>query len=254
MSLFSFQDIITATTGILILLALVLAISVIIQGANSSPESEIADQKTIELRNDLLEEVRQLQIQSKKIAGDAATWISSTPAELQKKIDTQSMQQRLITDDIASAKKMLHKLMAMENEGDFSSDLQVLTMQLKGSSQSLAEVLKQINELKTSNRVVYNFREANRSAWLVEVSGKNILAAKIGSNDKPQRFDSPLKFNRFAAGLPRTQQYFVLAVKPSGIAAYDQVKPYLLQIKADTGIELVGENQTVIDPAKGAGF
>ena len=50
MSLFSFQDIITATTGILILLALVLALSVIIQGAESEIETDYADDSQIALR------------------------------------------------------------------------------------------------------------------------------------------------------------------------------------------------------------
>ena len=60
MSLFSFQDIITATTGILILLALVLALSVIIQGAESEIESDFADDSQIALRDNLIKEVARI--------------------------------------------------------------------------------------------------------------------------------------------------------------------------------------------------
>lgn len=254
MSLFSFQDIITATTGILILLALVLALSVIVQNDNSVGEPEIADEETIGLRDDLIGEVKQLNHQSMQITNDAATWSSSTPAELQKKIDANLVKQKHLLADIAAGEKRLSVFEADFKKLDPILKLQTLSKQLNEISESSMEISNQIQKLKASDRVVYNFREANRSAWLVEVKGNCILSAKIDEATQPRKFVSARHFNKFAASLPESQQYFILVVKPSGIVNYNVIKPYLMQINADIGTELVGEKQTAVHPIRGAGF
>ena len=103
-------------------------------------------------------------------------------------------------------------------------------------------------------RQVYNFRNSTRTPWLVEISGDKILTAKVGSTDAPRSFDTATQFNKFAAGRPRSEQYFVLVAKPSGIDGFRDIRAYLSIQSMDTGVELIAEDQVAVDPVKGVGF
>ena len=254
MSLFSFQDIITAITGILILLALVLALSVIIQGAPAVVEVIKADSSRVAYRDSLMAEVELLQNQSKELQEESSTWSSATPTELSNKLSATANAVDQLSDEIAKAKgkKQSVEDSLVDSKADTEAakklaQIQLLEKQIKKSSAELAALM-------SSNRVVYNFRNTTKTPWLVEISGGKILAAKVGTTGVPRSFDSVTRFNQFANGRPSSEQYFVLVVKPSGSEDSNLIRTYLSSENMDIGIELIGEDQVAIDPLKGAGF
>ena len=253
-SLFAFQDIITATTGILILLALVMALAVIRQGAESAIQVEYADADKVAYRAGLVSEVESLRKLSTEIATESASWSSATPDELQKKSRDAAAAIERQKKSLANAQTTLAEQQQQLKGLQSESNADARKAELKKIADSIEQTNLQLNQLKSDNRIVYNFRSTNRTAWLVQISDREIRTAKVGSNEKPQIFTSPQSFNRFAVSVPQTEQYFVLLVAPSGIDNSDAIKAFLEQSNSEIGVDLIGENQIVIDPVKGAGF
>jgi hypothetical protein len=254
MSLFSFQDIITTTTGILILLVLVLALSVIIQGAESEIESDVASEDTVAIRDSLSEEVDRLNQLVDELKSASSIWSSLTPRELESKVSTAKAKRDRLTKEIEDHENSLSDEKKSFQELESETQLRELQDRISQEEDSIQEAAKRLKEIKATDRVVYNFRNNSRQPWLVQIAADTIVASKIQTKEAPQQFRTSFEFNKFAVNLPKTEQYFVLILKPSGIGNYDTISSYLRQNKCDIGVELIGENQTAVDPLKGAGF
>ncbi|MDA7926339.1 hypothetical protein N9B46_05780 [Mariniblastus sp.] len=254
MSLFSFQDIITATTGILILLALVLALSVIIQGAESEIETDYADDKQIAQRDILANEVNRLSELLSDMNQASSTWVNSTPSELKEKIQSATIEENRFQREIRNFEKLLRD----QKDNYLELDLAIKSTDLKNRIGQQDDANKaaaiRLSELKSADRIFYNFRANSREVWLVEISGTKIITYKPGSNSAPREFDAVWKFNKHAASLKTSEQYFVLFLKPSGMSNYNKIYSYLDENNCEIGLELIGESQTVVDPDKGTGF
>jgi hypothetical protein len=254
MSLFSFQDIITATTGILILLALVLALSVIIQGAESEIETDYADDSQIALRDNLAIEVNRLSELLLNMNQDSLTWVNSTPSELKEKIKSATIEESRFQREIENFENLINDQEDNYLELDIEKKSTDLKNRIGQQESAIKTALTRLSELKSTDRIFYNFRANSREVWLVEVSGTKIVAYKPGSSSKPRQFDAVWKFNKHAASLETSEQYFVLFLKPSGVSNYDKIYSYLVENDCEIGLELIGESQTVVDPEKGTGF
>ena len=254
MSLFSFQDIITATTGILILLALVLALSVIIQGAESEIETEFADDTQVALRDQLREEIAGLNLLLVEFDGESTQWANLTPSELKSKVETQKSKKDQLLKDITETKIALATEKKNYADLDYENKTAELSQQVEQQQDEISEAVARFKELKLTDRIVYNFRANTKAPWLVQIADAEIIACKLGSKNKPREFQTPWDFNKFSTSLNPTDQYFVLFLKPSGIENYDEINRYLRKQSYDIGLELIGEKQTVIDPIKGMTF
>ena len=254
MSLFSFQDIITATTGILILLALVLALSVIIQGSKSEIETEYADDNQIAQRDNLAIEVNRLNELLSKMNQVSLTWVNSTPSELKDKVNTAKTTENRIQKEIQKYERLINNQKENYLKLDHKIKLEDLKNQISQQDDLIKKASKRLNELKSTNRVFYNFRNNSREVWLIEISGTKIVAYKPSSDSTPQQFDEAWKFNKHAASLKTTERYCVLFLKPSGIGNYNDIYSYLSENDFEIGEDLIGESETVIDPKEGIGF
>lgn len=253
-SLFSFQDIVTSVTGILILLSLILAISVITQGAESVSITEFVPAGDLKQAKETLEQQieeldRQLVANEQVIVG----WIGASieelarqrsnyeamVKELQREIDKVSGDVNAKTKDLTAAK------------ADTSSEQ--ASKQIEQTAEKLDAVTQELNELKSGSRVFYNFRAGARKAWLVQLSKGQILAARAGENSKPKAMRNGRELIAFAKGLPDSERYLVLVVRPSGVELLGEVREELENTDIDLGVELIGESQVVVDPEKGAG-
>ena len=253
-SLFSFQDIITATTGILILLSLVLALSVITQGAESVVEDNIADESLVVERDRLENRVRhnqglldQLTLQNSKIASATPSSLSREIAEFEELLANLKEQASELALGLSREKKKLSDLTSDKSAEEKRNEL-------ANRQKEIENLKKQLEDLKKNDRLKFNFRDSTRRAWLVEISDKKILAAKVNSNSKPKSFNSAYAFNNFADDVSDAEKYSVLVVKPSGVMNYDDIKVHLGVEGADVGVDVIGETQTAIDPVKGVGF
>lgn len=253
-SLFSFQDIITATTGILILLSLVLALSVITQGAESVIDDNIADESLVVERERLQNRVRLQKSLLDQLTQQNSQIASATPVSLSREIE----ELEELLEDLTEETNELAALLARQKKTlkDLTTDksAEEKQIQLAKRQKEIKDLNKQLEDLKKNDRLKFNFRDSTRSAWLVEISDKKILAARVNSNAKPKSFNSAFAFNDFADDVSDAEKYFVLVVKPSGVSNYDAIKVHLSDEGADIGVDVIGETQTAIDPIKGVGF
>jgi hypothetical protein len=245
-SLFAFQDIITAITGILILFSLILALSVIVQGAESSIEeieTHYADDKSLVEREDLRTDVQKLQ-QELDCLKRQTKWRNATPASLKKEKEStqRSTAQKqgklkILTSTLKNKTAQLNKTQELNNSTNLAKKITEAKLEIE-------KYRTEIDDLKKSNLLIYNFKEVNKKPWLVEVSGQRIIAAKVDSSMEPKIFTSASNFSRFASTVPGSEQYFVFLLKPTGVSNYETIKSSLLLEAMDIGVELVGERQS----------
>ena len=255
MSLFSFQDIITATTGILILLALVLALSVVVQRTSASGAVPIEDTSDLEKQLALLSDaVDQLRLETVGITQKSEIAGTMTPMELKNKVNTLKIGvkflQSTIRKQIADAEKVEKQI----QESGYPSTIKDLKNRIKNTKNGAASAIKELNELKTANRVVYNFRKTTSPPFLVQIERDHFKVARANSKQPARVFGTAFAFIDFAKNVPPSNRYFVLLIKPAGIAKYMLARPYLEQMDAEIGIELLAEDENAVDEKLGSSF
>ena len=247
-SLFAFQDIITSTTGVLILLALILMLALATKEPIVEQPTRAATKEQFEKLAGLTNELKQLN--EGKLELNISRLVSSTPSELKSQLDAVEAEIKRLESAGVERKRAI-AIAAAKVKSDSKNDSDT------GKAQQLSEAIDAVEaetaSLKNSNRVVYNFRNLDREPWLVQIDENELLAARAGSVDV-QVFRTATAFTKFAKALPKKQQYVVMIVRPAGIAKYDELKKQLERLDFDLGTELIGENQVAVDPEKGAVF
>lgn len=264
-SLFSFQDIITSVTGIMILVTLFLGIEVI-RRKEGSPENrtKVLTQELIEasrhatkVKATLQGNRRQIEQLRSALAGSDSQLLESV------KVDADEVSRQLRDLD------ELNKLMAGElKESDArrkqteqeleemlarQSDKQSDKQTLEQLSQKVKEKLEELKKLRQANRVIFNPTLGDsKSPWLVELSASGILSAPLGKQEKPQSFATAAAFKSWAGKRSKAGEYFVLLVKPSTIDAFLDARQALEKQGFDVGFDLLRDDQTAIDPETGA--
>ena len=87
---------------------------------------------------------------------------------------------------------------------------------------------------------------------LVEITGEAIIVAKTGVSAPPTKHATGAAFTQWAQQLDKNRDYFVLLVKPDGIANYELVRASIKQMGFDVGFDLLNSDQNAIDPERGA--
>ncbi len=116
----------------------------------------------------------------------------------------------------------------------------------------LEQKKKDLEELK--NRVIFNPAERSvKTPWLVEITAEGLTVAQTGVPTPPKKFASRAEFKSWVGQQrDKDQDYFVLLVKPDGIATFDGVRMNLKQMGFDIGFDLLETDQVAIDPETGA--
>lgn len=252
-SLFSFQDIVTSVTGILILLAIILAISVITQGATPAGQAEMVDARELQaVKSRLEQEVQSLESRIKSNQAAVNSWLGATQEELQQ-------QQASYQEAVRITRERIEQLQQDVVQNDeavkrFIADpeLKATNAQVLELKKKLAQAEKELDALRSGSRIFYNFRTGNRTAWIVQIAGNEILACRANQQAKAQVYRGPDELLRFARALPSSEQYLVLVVRPSGLDAFERIKELCEKEDIDIGVELIGEQQIVIDRETGA--
>ncbi len=229
-SLFSFQDIITSVTGIMILVTLLMAVELIRrpkQAASAAvPEPARNDSSASQQE---LDELRRREQEGAK--------------RLQQLSSTTSVDHTEAGD--------LRRAIARA-----TSEPAMTAAQIEQLRQRVTELSESLERMKQINRVVYNpAAGAAKQAWLAEVSDHRLLIAKVGEVAAPLTFDGPQWLDTFRKWLrtrDRASEYFVLLIKPSGIKSYGNVRDALKTDRFDLGFDVLMSEQTAIDPIVGA--
>lgn len=250
-SLFSFQDIITSVTGIMVLVTLCLGLELMQRKAVAPPEvtSRVTSQlaataaEAEQLRKKLDESQKQIKLYSEF---DAET----VRRELAEMNAVNNRLVREVSDSERQREQVeRQKALAKNEQARRATDPQSLA-ELR---RQIADRQQRLEHLKRSNQVVFNRPEGEaKSPWLVQVGPGGLLAAEAGRRAAPQSFPGTAEFRSWLVGRQRNAEYFVLLIQPEGVARFGEVYQALLDLQFDVGLDLLTPGQTAIDLQTGA--
>lgn len=255
-SLFSFQDIITSVTGIMILITLMLGLELVQRTVNSPPRKTAEVTESLQAATDAAaSEIEDIKDELRKRQPGVIEAAGLDPASLRRELqDVQELNQQLQQELSASEKQQAEaerRRKQAQSEKDRRAEDSRTLAELR---EQVAEAEARLQELKQSNRVIFNPASGSaKRPWLVEVSDRGLLVGEAGKAQKPQSFAGLAPFREWAARRNADAEYFVLLVKPAGVDTFYAVSQALQQLKFDVGYDLLTASQTALDSGAGAG-
>ncbi|HUY34067.1 MAG TPA: hypothetical protein VMV69_15065 [Pirellulales bacterium] len=262
-TLFSFQDIITSVTGIMILVTLLMALELsqrqlqtpavqtAVVVAELEPAVDEAQREVDELEARLAARDTELQ----ELAGFDARRLHAETADAERQIARLESDVAQLETRARRAQEQRREIQTRQASRRADWDAaEELTRRLEAAR-------RRLEKLRSSNRLIYNSPVgAAKSTWIVEVTDAAVSTAPLGVSAPATTFGADTASERlaaflaWAAGRDRGSEYFVLLVKPSGITAFVELRDELGKLGFDLGFDVVAADQTIIDPDTGASF
>ncbi|MEY3172178.1 MAG: hypothetical protein RLZZ436_91 [Planctomycetota bacterium] len=255
-SLFSFQDIITCLMGIMLLLTLLIAMQITDQPSRSADQAADRQHQLQTIVSDLQRDIAQLEQQTQ-----ANRQLLSSGALADKDLLTARHQQAVAAEQAAAAE--LQRLRSESSTAARSLDT-VSTAAARQQADSeqeqqrliaeLAAMKSRLQQLSDGTRVVYSQHSGTaETCWIVEVTDdRSIQAAPLGRSQKPLAL----------GGIPETLRWirtehgrgaeFLILLKPAAVEAADLLPGTLREEQIPHGYDLLGQDQTALDPERGA--
>ncbi|WDI43737.1 hypothetical protein [Bremerella sp. P1] len=253
-------------SGIIIVMVLLLSLELV-----ERPEQD-SQRITSSVATDVESAITEAEAELETLQGSVQelnTLISNiaetSPSELQNEID--SLRRRI--DEKEQGLKQLH---AQEEQlKEEKKDVLVQQFDRKDEREELDKVTRELADLQTQleqerdeDRLVFTLpKGSKKSGWLVVVDSGRIDTAPIGRESRPIRFTSSSsgflgtdtavnQFMEWARDRNASSSYFLVLVRPSGASAFDQLESRLSLSGIQFGFDLIGENQSVLHPERGA--
>ena len=277
-SLFSFQDIVTSVTAILILVMLLLSIELVTKKRNKAASDPDTTRRQLTANADALESLAaglrqevtarrskrttRNQDQATRELARARDEVKATRSRLDETKRTQVTVEKLQADAEAVAATHAEDLATLAQLKQRADDDQGQADQIEKSNQ--AEKDRQVKRTKeiantprSGTELVYNPQaDSDRRAWLVELSESGITAVLLGGN-RIERLGTTTHTGspaaRWIEGLAPDGDYCLLLVRPStSDSLEEEITQRLLDADISHGIDLIGEDQAVRDGSKPA--
>ena len=275
-SLFSFQDIITSVTAIMILLVLILTLEFISRTKYAGVANDhklVAKQlirsiKTLEHRlADLKTVTADAQKAARRVASFSAAEIAqqnSAAIEKARRLE-RDLKQIKSTAKIAHMEQLSAESNLLECPIDPAEALQYSTAAEKANRQAdrtesanqlekqkLDDAEKQIRDHRPrAAAIVFNAPPGSaKEPVLIEVS-KDGVAAIDASSEKARAFGwgilgPPTSFEKWLVQRNAQKEYIVIILRPSGVDRYGAVREAVLAANLEVGTELIGEAMAVL--------
>lgn len=256
-SLFAFQDIITAVTGIVVLITLLLAVE-LMERVEATPTNDTATQvkQTVDSIEDLKKQIAKLEreIESKS---NAINELPTTDIELLKSMlarsaeSVKALDKKILTEsaDLVAKQKKLDEL---EEETDQEKEAE--EEELEELRKEVDELEKKIKSLNKGGRRLFKTGNEDKKTWLVEIFGQGFRVAPIGESRKPRTFSDSGQFLRWANGLNSTTDNIYAFVRPKGQPDFLVVFKKLVDSPIEFGFTCIGLSDQVLDDETGAGL
>lgn len=258
-TLFSFQDIITSVTGVMLLVTLMMVLE-LIRRPQQAEATTAPPEPTQDVRQELAEAMRQLDdLKRRQESGaELLKQLAQSPIGQANAKDLKKAVDRLAAD-LANLDSQKREAERRERETQRKAGQQQIArsevVELEARARQLAEAL---DRAKKQNRIVYNPTPgATKAAWLIEISENRLLVARAGQPGQPLIFENAqylADFHAWVRSRDRQREYFVLLIKPAGIKSFLLVQGELRRQGFDMGFDLVAADQTAVDPLTGAGL
>ena len=272
-SLFSFQDIITSVTAILILLVLILSLELVTRrqeaAAADSKVSRASLQATAaalqalagtlaavvppdeprplvrRTRSELARDVRVVEDQARQETADAeaARAVEGHARALAATAVSRLKAAQEIRDDVALVK---------EEAARVDEEAKKLALHNEQEADRLARKREEIVEQPSPGaELVFNApKNSATQAWIVEVSSEGLTVVKLGTNQK-RSLGLGVEPGSAAAdwleGLDAGRDHALILVRPSGVDSVDDIREGLGNAGIFVGIDFIGEDQVVRD-------
>lgn len=267
--LLSFQDIIMAVTGILIVISLLLAIEVDRQpnvagstGVSGDADTSIASQAELsEILDKLVRaetELEQLRTseQSRESEGELKASIDRLEEEVVRLMSKSSSQRGQadgvdeelrakgiaivrMTSEIEEVRKRLEEASGVVNEQ--APQLRGLETKVKQAEASVAAA--RLKGLKV--RLLPEQSDTTKEPIIVDLSRTRAVVMRFDS-PKPITAVNLPEFDRIIENFEPTKQYFVLFVRPSGAGRFEQLRQAILSARFEVGYDAVEEDTEIL--------
>lgn len=245
-SLFSFQDIITSVTGIMILVTLLFSLELTRQPKQRSQATESQAAEPVPSVSDLKSQLKSLQTVYnendsllRRVASLPAIEIETLEKTLSEKLATLEA----LSEELTSANDRLDA--DTSAEAQVKQELEAET--LKSLDEELRRLQEEIASTSKSAVVVYNPDPgATKTAWLIDLSKEHIRVFPVegGAGESFDVSDPnviPSDFIAWVRQRDNSQEYFVLLLRPESIVIYDKLHPMLDGLSFDLGFDLIDD-------------
>ena len=254
-TLFAFQDIITAVTGIMLLITLLLTLELVGRKEKASQE---ATTKTAASENVAVsaEELVQLEVDVsvlKKEHQDMMSVNAMLAKHDSKQVLTELEKMERMNKDRQAAirrrQKELHMATTQQKDAQKPQD----------SAKPLDEIIQQtkakLKKIQKSSRIfVQAAKGSKKTNWLMEISKTGLKVAPLGKSVAPASFSNDNDFRQWLSKRSQASDHFILLVKAGGTLLYRQVAVSLDQKGFSKGKDVLQQGDHVIDDTTGAGI
>lgn len=266
-SLFSFQDIITSVTAVVTVITLLLALDLVKRKQLHSGESSASLGFDLEKRLEIAEvELAELKSAAssvdelvREIASMSPEEMRSDIAQRERRIEDLQRQKRRLENQAETLRSELNKERAQQ------FDLEPKRNEANQIEESISDLERQLAQERTENRVVFSLpRGAEKSGWIAEINQSKIGVAPIGRPARPTFFGPtglPLlgasaadNFEKWIDEQRLSSEYFLLLIRPDGKTDFDNVQRLLERRGISHGFDLLGPDEMVLHPERGATF
>jgi hypothetical protein len=273
-SLFSFQDIITSVTAIMILLVLILTLELVTRVATKGMAAEdrrVAQElkRSVAEMEQRLEQLRKEASAAQTAASDAAGFSAKETAEKQAKAEraAKELQEEVrrlevqLRDAQSSRRTAEGRLAASQTDDPEATAARAREADERAAQMEAAnreEKRRQESEAKKASdgtaaarTLVFNAPPGTTLEPLLVEIAKDGLVAVGPDGESPRRFAWNLLglsagFGDWLKGRNKSREYVVLVLRPSGIERYDAVREAVVSAGFDVGTELIGEQMSLV--------
>lgn len=274
-SLFSFQDIITSVTAILILLVLILVLELLTRRQEVAAADPAVSRASLQATAAALEAL--VGTLSAVVPQDAVRpLVGRTRSELERDVRIVEDQARQAAADAEAARAVEGRARALaaaavarlddakqvreevdrmkEEAARVDEEARKLALDNEREADRLARKREEIVQQPSPGaELVFNPpRDADSQAWIVEVSSDGLTAVKLGTNQRRQLGPEVGPGSAAAAWLEELdpgQDHLLILVRPSGIDVVTDVRDLIDETGIPYGVDLIGEDQVVRDGA-----
>jgi hypothetical protein len=264
-SLFSFQDIITSVTAIVTVIALLLALDLVQRKQSKSSDSSAA--MAVNLTEQLKRteaELAQLQAATEATDELVREVAATSPAELRNEVaQRESAIEELQRERIRREEQSLEWKAREKVELAEQFDLEPLKEEFERTVLATSAVEKQLAEETAENRMIFTLPKGlEKEGWLAVIDSREIAIAPLGRAAIPTTFASTGNvlfgssaadnFEKWALEQRRGSAYFLLLIRPGADNVFDKVHQILERKSFEHGFDLIGADQRVLHPERGA--
>lgn len=256
MSLFAFQDIVTSITGIILLIAMAMAIQVAQAPAREKAGMDAEEYGTLTER---LASLRQ-QIEAKQAevsANNAVMEQTATigPSGSETDLEKLRAESDRLDAQVAAQREQLALDQSRESKARAELDSIKTAMGSDEMDRKVAETKSQIAQLRQSNRILFNRPPASRGRLMIaELFRDRILIATAGVSERPTVHTGPSYAAKAIKQVDRSPRgtAWMLFAHPGSTEALKEIRAKLSSVGQSTGFDLLPDGVSVLDPETGA--